>query len=358
MRRRSCDLAIVGGGITGAWCLYFAAQKFPAWRIILLERSRIAGGATAHSAGVFFAVGRSDRERHLAGRSAVHYAAVRNRLTLESSEAPAYWIADSTALPALRKMSVGFTVECCQGDLEGATDSLGLRVVSDAAETLFYGGTSISMEPTAVATALIRHSALSSSASACEGVGVQQIDATAGAIDLVLSDGSVLTAGRIIVAVGPWIVNGPIANGPIESVASERDIRIKKVVALHIDQAPVSRSPAIFLYAHDAYLMPIPRRKQWLFSFRSEEWDVKVEGQGLTISQLDRNLARSILGQYFPDLVDHCFGGRVFCDAYTADLEPVVCSRDNDRLIVVGAGGGAGFRLAPGLAEEAVLRLV
>jgi D-hydroxyproline dehydrogenase subunit beta len=358
MRRRSCNLAIVGGGITGAWCLHFAAQKFPAWRIILLESSRIAGGATAHSAGVFFAVGRSDRERHLAARSAVHYAAVRNRFTLESSEAPAYWIADRAALPSLLKMSVGFTVECCQGGLEGATDSWGLRVVRDTAETLFCGGTSISMEPAAVATALIRHAALSSSASVCEGVGVQQIDAAAGAIELVLSDGSILTAGRIIVAVGPWIAHGPMANGLIESVASERDIRIKKVVALHIDRSPVSRSPAIFLHSHDAYLMPIPRRKQWLFSFRSEEWNVKVEGQALTISQIDRDLAHSILGQYFPGLVDHCFGGRVFCDAYTADSEPVVSSRDNDRLIVVGAGSGAGFRLAPGLAEEAVLRLV
>jgi D-hydroxyproline dehydrogenase subunit beta len=352
MRRRLCDLAIVGGGITGAWCLHFAVQRFPAWRIILLESSRIAGGATAHSAGVFLAVGRSDRERHLAERSAVHYAAARNQLTLESSEAPGYWIAESAALPSLREVCVGFTVERWEGDLEDAAHSWGLRVVSGAAETLFCGGTPISMEPAAVATALIRRSALSCSASACEGVGVQQIDTAAGAIDLALSDGSVLTAGRIIVAVGPWI-----ADGPIESVAPARDIRIKKVVALHIDQSPASRAPAIFLHSRDAYLMPIPRRKQWLFSFRSEEWNVQADGQRLTISQIDRDLAHSILGQYFPDLADHCFGGRVFCDAYAADLEPIVSSRDNDRLIVISAGSGAGFRLAPGLAEEAVLRL-
>lgn len=354
MRRRFCDLAIVGGGITGAWCLHFAVQRFPTWRIILLERSRIASGATAHSAGVFFAVGRSDRERHLAARSAVHYAAVRHQFTLESSEAPAYWIAEGAALPSLREIGVGFTVERWEGDLEGAADSWGLRVVSGAAETLFCGGAPVSMEPAAVATALIRRSVLSlASASACEGVGVQQIDATAGAIDLSLSDGSILTAGRIIVAVGPWV-----ANGPGESVASERDIRIKKVVALHIDQSPASRAPAVILHSHDAYLMPIPRRKQWLLSFRSEEWNVDVEGQELSISQIDRDLAHSILGRYFPDLADHCFGGRVFCDAYTADLEPVVTSRENDRLIVAGAGSGAGFRLAPGLAEEAVQRLV
>lgn len=353
MKHRHCDLAIVGGGITGAWCLHLAARRFPDWSIVLLERSKIASGATAHSAGVFFPVGRSARERHLAERSAAHYGEALEQLPLETSAASAYWIAESATQCALRELGVGFAVERCQDAPEGDGKLAGLRVVRGADEILLCGGVPISMEPAAVATALIRRAVLSSAtATACEGVAVEGI-AASDAVELTLSDGARLTADRVIVAVGPWI-----ARGEHRDWAAGANLRVKKVVALHIDQPPSPRAPAVILPGHDAYLVPIPRRKQWLFSICSEQWDVEVDGPRLSIDAADCDLARSLLKRYFPDLADHCIGGRAFCDAYSPDGEPVVVSRDDARVIVVGGGSGAGFRLAPGVAEEAVLRLV
>jgi len=47
----------------------------------------------------------------------------------------------------------------------------------------------------------------------------------------------------------------------------------------------------------------------------------------------------------------------VFCDAYTPTGEPLVERVPEAPIVLAGAGSGAGFRLSPGLAHEA-LRLL
>ena len=88
------DLVIVGGGIIGAWALHHATQRYPHWQILLIDRYRIGDGATAHSAGVLLATGRSARERRLAGESAALYRALRDRLGIRTTQAPVYWLAE------------------------------------------------------------------------------------------------------------------------------------------------------------------------------------------------------------------------------------------------------------------------
>jgi glycine/D-amino acid oxidase-like deaminating enzyme len=46
-----CDYLIVGGGISGVSTAYFL-QKFGAKNIILIEKEKIAGGATGRAAGI------------------------------------------------------------------------------------------------------------------------------------------------------------------------------------------------------------------------------------------------------------------------------------------------------------------
>jgi glycine/D-amino acid oxidase-like deaminating enzyme len=65
--------------------------------------------------------------------------------------------------------------------------------------------------------------------------------------------------------------------------------------------------------------------------------------------------ARDCLRRWAPALAGACTGGRVFCDAYSPDGEPVVCAlADTGRIVFAGAASGSGYRLAPAIATQAV----
>ena len=64
--------------------------------------------------------------------------------------------------------------------------------------------------------------------------------------------------------------------------------------------------------------------------------------------------ARDCLRQYSPSLAAACHSGRVFCDAYSPDGEPVVRALDESgRIVFAGAANGSGYRLAPAIAAQA-----
>ena len=45
------DLVVVGAGFSGLWTAYLARERFPDWRVVLLEGDRIASGATGRNGG-------------------------------------------------------------------------------------------------------------------------------------------------------------------------------------------------------------------------------------------------------------------------------------------------------------------
>jgi glycine/D-amino acid oxidase-like deaminating enzyme len=343
------DLAIVGGGIVGAWTLYLATLRHPHWRIVLVDRYRAGEGATAHSAGVLLATGRSARERKLAAISADLYGNVHAPFGLSTTRADVFWVADARSTEEVRAVAVDFSIgggSIMQAELERR---LGVSTHLDAAQTVLRGGTAISHDPGLIARSLISASLRSANVSCIEGVAVTTMQPSPPGTELGLADGRLLHAGRSVVAVGPWIVEQPF-----EPFADAHDVRIKKVVALHIDRAPQPDAAAVFFPQEDAYLMPLPARNQWLFSFRSDEWDCRPGKHALEINDRDRNVAKAVLRRYLPDLADLCCGGRVFCDAYTSTGEPLVRLDPSRAAVFAGAGSGAGFRLAPGIAEEAL----
>lgn len=149
-----------------------------------------------------------------------------------------------------------------------------------------------------------------------------------------------------------------MSESPFGAVAAEHGLRVKKVVALHIEGVPPANAAALFLPQSDAYLMPLAARNQWLFSFRCDQWDVLPRKHGLEINAHDVEVATRTLAHYLPTLVERCRGGRVFCDSYSPSGESVVSYDSVRRLVFAGAGSGAGFRLAPGIAQEALDLLV
>jgi glycine/D-amino acid oxidase-like deaminating enzyme len=133
---------------------------------------------------------------------------------------------------------------------------------------------------------------------------------------------------------------------------------VKRVVALHIGHQPGPAEEAILFDADDAFLLPLADQGHWLFSFSSREWDVDPDGPATGLTATDIGAALDCLRRYSPTLADACHGGRVFCDAYSPEREPVVRPLDPaGRIVFAGAACGSGYRLAPAIASEAVDRL-
>ncbi|SDR62740.1 FAD-dependent oxidoreductase [Paraburkholderia tuberum] len=229
---------------------------------------------------------------------------------------------------------------------------LGVPANLGGAQIVLRGGTAVSHDPGLIARSLISASLRSEHVSCVEGAAVTMMRPSSGGAEVRLADGRAFHAARSVVAVGPWIVEEPF-----ETFADAHDVRIKKVVALHVDHSPQPDAAAVFFPQDDAYLTPLPARNQWLFSFRSDEWDCRPRKHALEISERDRDLAKDVLHRYLPELANVCCGGRVFCDAYTSTGEPLVSLDRSRAAVFAGAGSGAGFRLAPGIADEA-LRLI
>jgi D-arginine dehydrogenase len=154
----------------------------------------------------------------------------------------------------------------------------------------------------------------------------------------------------VVLAPGPWL-----AGTPWHDLVAPLGLRAKKIAALHIERRPGPADQAVILDDDDAFLLPLAHRGHWLFSYSCQEWDVDPDELtgGLATAQL--TAASECLRHYSPALADACASGRMFCDAYSPDREPVVRERDAaGRIVFAGAANGSGYRLAPAIGSEVV----
>jgi glycine/D-amino acid oxidase-like deaminating enzyme len=183
-----------------------------------------------------------------------------------------------------------------------------------------------------------------------EGTEVTTMESEPGGIRLAMADGRELLAARVVVAVGPWITTGRW-----QTYADRLGLRVKKVVAMHLDIRPRADDPVVLLTADDAFLLPDVDGDRYLFSFASQEWDCLPDTAQLRITPEDREVALEILERRLPGLARRWSGGRVFCDAYAPNRAPLITGLDTDPRICIPTGGsGSGFRLAPGMALAAL----
>jgi glycine/D-amino acid oxidase-like deaminating enzyme len=131
-------------------------------------------------------------------------------------------------------------------------------------------------------------------------------------------------------------------------------VRVKKVVALHVERTPAPGDGVVVFQDEDAFLLPLHEQGYWLYSYTCTEWDVHPDAvaDGLTPDNVEE--ARASLRRYAPGLAERATSGRVFCDAYSRTGDPRVQPLDPDgRVVFAGAANGSGYRLAPAIASEA-----
>jgi glycine/D-amino acid oxidase-like deaminating enzyme len=343
------DLAIVGGGIVGALAAYLAARRRPGWRVVMLERSLVGHGATAYSGGLDHAYGISPAQRVLAAESGAVYREMRAALPgLPIFDVPFYGLVHGARAAEVASRFAHDRARRGEGEDLRRLRATYPDLAPGADQVLLAGCPAAYGVPGGVAQALVMHLRARAGLECREGTAVRGVDAVDGGFSLALADGEALKAHRVLAATGPWMLEGP-GSGPMRAAGA----RIKKVVALHVRRAPAPDDAAVFFFDDDAFLLPLPHRGHWLFSFASPEWDVRPDASSLSIGAADRELALGILERYAPSLVPLCDGGRVFCDAYTPERLPVAAAHVPG---YVSAGGccGSGFRLAPAIAGRAL----
>jgi glycine/D-amino acid oxidase-like deaminating enzyme len=305
---------IVGAGIVGCLVARELAAADPAAPITVLDRDTIGAGATRRSAGLHLPRGATERTKRMSAASHAYYA----DLVLRRPGLPIYPIGATaiSAGSAPRRLA-----GCHYADVYQLTQAL-------AAE----------LRPR------VRF---------LEGVAVTGLAAGAGGVTVSGSTGELITADSVVLAPGPWL-----SDPAWRDLLAPLGLRVKKVVALHIGQRPDPADEAVIYEDDDAFLLPLADRGHWLFSYTCQEWDVHPDALTAGLSAADVGAARDCLRRYSPALAAACGGGRVFCDAYSPDREPLVRALDGaGRILFAGAASGSGYRLAPAIASEVVAQL-
>ncbi|MGD3109648.1 NAD(P)/FAD-dependent oxidoreductase [Streptomyces sp. YGL11-2] len=342
MATRRTDYAVIGAGVLGCQIAREILARAPEADVVLVERDAIGSGATRRSAGLHFPRGASPRVRRMAAYSQQWYADLRaarpevpihrlpmtviapepDRLRLLRTYLPEARLRPVTELPpVVRQLPEGM----------GAWEGDGCQYAD--------------------VHALTQHLArdLRRTAEFREGVEVTAVTPEAAGVRLALGTGDTLLAGHTVLAPGPWL-----AAPAWRDLLAPLGARVKKVVALHIEVPPGPDDRAVVFQEEDAFLLPYHERGHWLFSYTCQEWDVDPDTVPAALTPADRDAALATLLRYAPQLVEHCASGRVFCDAYGPDHEPLIRAVTEDRRVVfAGAANGSGYRLAPAIAAAA-----
>jgi glycine/D-amino acid oxidase-like deaminating enzyme len=335
------DLAVVGGGVIGALIAHEADAALPGATVAVLERGLIGQGASSRSAGVHFPRGATARVRSMTEHSHRVWERLAAELDLPIREVDATVVATGDA------DAVATTYLRLGDETAPADPARGWAAPPGARAWSLHGCHYADVREVAgrVLAGLRDH------VTVLEGTEVAQLSCIEGGHRLTLGHGGEVLARRVVLAPGPWIAHPAWAD-----LVAPLGLRVKKVVATHLDVSPASDDPLTIFHDEDAFLLPLHGRGHFLFSYTCDRWDVAPDDVGLVLERSDFDDARAVLGRFAPDLVARCNSGRVFCDAYSPRREPVVAEL-RPGLVFAGAAGGSGYRLAPAIAAETVAAL-
>lgn len=330
--------------------------------MILLEQARVGTGASAASAG-FDAVESPDpRLRELAIRGRLLYQAmgtdvpearVRRLRTL--------WVVEAAQASRFRGCFTGRAAD--YSAIEPCDPSMLPKGFTVPAQTCVFedphNGTA---NVRAVCLGIVRHLRARHRRFECrEEAQVLSLDVGGEGCMLRLARGPALAARRVVIAAGAWLPGHRLS--PFRP--TEGALRVKKVASLCIDTGLPGPSagmagppPAVVYGSHGAFFLPRADAGGWTFSFTLDAWDCAPEhGMALAPQELAQGLRQ--LALLAPSLRSRVTGAQVSCDAYTPDHLPRCAPlADAPHVIAITGCSGAGYRIAPALAQDALAMLM
>ncbi|MFE5818120.1 NAD(P)/FAD-dependent oxidoreductase [Streptomyces sp. NPDC056479] len=335
------DLAIVGGGVIGALIAHEAVAAFPDARVAVLERGLIGQGASSRSAGVHFPRGATARVRSMSEHSHHVWGRLATELDLPIREV------DATVVSTGDADALSTTYLRLGDETAPADPARGWSAPPGGRAWTLHGCHYADVQ--GVAGRVL--ASLRDQVTVLEGTEVTELSSDGAYHRLTLGQGGELLARRVVLAPGPWLAHPAWAD-----LVAPLGLRVKKVVAAHLESAPAPDDPLTIFQDEDAFLLPLHGRGHFLFSYTCDRWDVAPDDVELALERSDLDDARAVLGRFAPDLAARCNSGRVFCDAYSPSREPVVAEL-RPGLVFAGAANGSGYRLAPAIAAETVAAL-
>lgn len=339
------DIAVAGAGIIGCMIAWELAERSPGASIEVLDRSTIGSGATLRSAGLDFPRGSTERVREMCAFSQDRYRSLKGpRPDLPIYPVGMLVLAGGDAPPPAYLPSAGMARD------DKLPDGIGLP----AGITAWRGSGCMYADVPGVALALARELRTRQTRARVrfrEATQVTGVEPSRDHVTLRLGTGETLTAGRVVLAPGPWL-----AAPAWRDLVAPLGVRVKKIVALHVEQPVRDDDDCVVFADEDAFLLPLRYRGHWLYSYTCTEWDVDPDELRTGLAARDVDAAAGTLRRYAPGLAARLTGGggRVFCDAYSTAGEPLVRALDdNGRLVFAGAANGSGYRLAPAIAAQA-----
>lgn len=334
---------IVGAGIIGSLIAYEIRSRAPHAAITVIDRDTVGGGASRRSAGLHFPRGATSRVRAMSGYSQRFYQSLQQ----DHPDLPIYPLPQTSIISSrdrVEQMRAAYLEQAQLVPIEQlpnaevrAPDGASLWRIDGCHQADVYG----------VSQVLARE--LRAQVSFREGLRVTGLQSCDSGVLVRLGTGETLRTDQLVLAPGPWLY----APAWRELVAP-LGIRVKKIVALHVERIPGPEDRAIVFHDEDAFLIPVINRGHWLFSYTCQEWDVDPDllVDGLSADNIGE--ARECLRRYSPSLAEYCTSGRVFCDAYSMNGEPQVQALDDaGRIVFAGGANGSGYRLAPAIAAQA-----
>ncbi len=339
-------IAVVGAGIVGCLIARELAARDRQAMITVLDRDLIGSGVTRRSAGLSLVRGATPQTLQMSAFSHAYYAALQaSHRGLPIYPVGARLVLLGTGDPA----GIGYLSEHTSGGAATVTGRLAEQLSLPAGSRVWrIEGCHYADVP---ALAQIIAALARPRVRFAEGVKVTGLAADDAGVTLTCSSGELLRADQVVLAPGPWLTE-PVWADLLEPLK----LRVKKIVAMHIERPPHPDDELMIFEAEDAFLLPLRHRGHWLLSYTRLQWDVDPDALTGGLSPKDVEAARECLRPYSPALADACVAGRVCCDAYSPDHAPVVRVLDgtHGRVVFAGAANGSGYRLGPAIASEAV----
>jgi glycine/D-amino acid oxidase-like deaminating enzyme len=329
-------VAVIGAGIIGCLIARELAAADRDAEITVFDRDLAGSGATRRSAGLSLVRGATPRTREMSAASDRYYAA----LMTSHPHLPAYPVRARVLLDAgLRPADAGYRPADAD-PAETAPDGRRCWELRGCHYTDVYA---LTQSLAALARPRVRF---------LEGTRITGLTTGRRSVSVRTSSGEDHAFAQVALAPGPWL-----AEPAWRDLVSPLRLRVKKIVAMHLEQRPDAGSELLILDREDAFLLPLAHRGHWLFSYTRMEWDVDPDAiataPGLTSEDVAD--ARACLRPYDPARAAELRSGRICCDAYSETREPVVTALGPDGLIIfAGAANGSGYRLAPAIARQAV----
>lgn len=334
-------IIVVGGGVIGCLIARQIAVRAPGVPVTLLDADAVGSGASRRSAGLHLPRGATVRIRRMSAYSHDYY----QNLSARDPSLPIRPVPAALVTPPDGEHLTGRYLP--RAALEPVAR------LRDARVTLPAGAAAYRVHGAHVSDAGQLAQALAARArprvAIAEGVAVTALHHDGDAVVVECGTRQRLVAARVVLAPGPWI-----AAPAWRDLVAPLGPRVKRIVALHIGLGPDVDDEAVLFDGDDAFLLPLAHRGHWLFSYSCREWDADPDAPATGLTARHLRDAAGCLARYSPALASQYQGGRVFCDAYSPDGEPVVRALDSaGRIIFAGAAGGSGYRLGPAIAAEA-----